>query len=209
MKRMYMDGSAIHLSCKLKRNEKPVLAKGENMENPFFNDIDKLHKMIFEKCKNGLVNERVYPFISDNEDDRDINYRPFSDAIELTNKTVLSDKDNASYIIQNLNTEWALSAIEQLCHIYNEVTLYRLYTHTPYKYKVIAFCKERTSNETKPLTDMVLNKENLEDIHAFLNILSRWTLSMIWVAETEDNTFVSSNALKCYFEIMERLLDNL
>lgn len=209
MKSMYMDGSAIHLSCKLKRNEKPVLAKGENMESPFFNDIDRLHKKITEKCKNKLVNERVYPFVSENEDDRDINYRPFSDAIELTSKTVLSDKDNASYVIQNLNTEWALSAIEQLCHIYNEVTLYRIYTHTPYKYKVIALCKERTSNETKPLTEMVLNKENLEDIHAFLDIVSRWTLSMIWIAETEDNTFVSSNALKCYFELMERLLDNL
>lgn len=200
---------AVHLRLKLKRNEKLKLAKGSNMMDPFFAEINVLHSRIAEKCKNKQVNERVFPYIGENDDFREIDYRPFKGAVILNDKTVLSEENTANYIIENINSDWALSAIEQLTNIYKEVTLYRLYTHMPFKLKFVVECKERTNDIAGPLKDSVINKINSDSIYRFVRHAQDWTLSMIWAAETGEDTYVSSDMLRLYFKLMEDLLEDM
>lgn len=200
---------AMHLRLKLKHNKKVHLSKGDTINDPFFANIDTVQKKIVEKCKNKRINERVFPLISDIDEYREINYRPFNKAIELSDSTILPDDDNASYIIDNLNTDWALSAVEQLTNIYKEVTVYRLYTHFPFKIKVVVQCKTRLNNSTGPLTESVLNKINLDELYAFMRYMQEWAICMITVAETGEETFVSHDTLYYYLKLISDLLDDL
>ena len=200
---------AVHLRLKLKRNEKLKLAKGSNMMDPFFAEINVLHSRIVEKCKNNQVNERVFPYIGENDDFREIDYRPFNGSVILNDRTVLSEENTANYIIEYINSDWALSAIEQLTNIYKEVTLYRLYTHMPFKLKFVVECKERTNDMVGPLKDSVINKINSDSIYRFVRHAQDWTLSMIWAAETGEDTYVSSDMLRLYFKLLEDLLEDM
>ena len=200
---------AVHLRLKLKRNEKLKLSKGSNMMDPFFAEINATYDRIVEKCKNKQVNERVFPYIGENDEFREIDYRPFNGAIKLTDKMILSEEGMANYIIEDINTDWALSAIEQLTNIYREVTLYRLYTHMPFKLKFVVECKERMNNTVGPLKDSVINKINSDAIYRFVRHAQDWTLSMIWAAETGEDTYVSSDILRWYFKLMEDLLEEM
>ena len=200
---------AVHLWLTLKRNEHPRLTERDNMMDPFFSAIDEKQKAIVEKCKNANINERVFPYIGGDDDFREVNYRPFNDAVKLTDKTYLSEDNTANYIIEDLNTEWALSAVEQLTHIYKEVTVVRLYTHMPFKLKFVIMCRSRLTDHTAPLTKAVINKNNLEELHAIMEATQAWTNSMIWVAETGDDTYVSSDMFSLYIKLMSDLLDEL
>ncbi len=200
---------AVHLMLKLKRNEHIRLAKGNNMGDPFFSNIDETYKEIVEKCKNKRVEERVFPYIAEDDDFREINYRPFKDSIKLDSSTVLPESDTVNYIIENLNTDWALSAIEQLTNIYKEVTIYRLYTHMPFKLKFVIGCSGRLNNKVGPLTQTVNNKINAGELYSFMLTAQEWTRSMIWAAETGEDTYVSSDILKLYYRLMSDLLEEL
>ena len=200
---------AVHLRLKLKRNDKLSMAKGANTTDPFFGEVNGLYNKIIEKCKNKTVEERVFPYIGGDDEFREIDYRPFNNAVKLTDKTVLNEDDSANYIVENINTDWALSAIEQLTNIYKEVTLYRLYTHMPFKLKFVIACKGRTSNIVGPLKDSIINKINLDAIYRFVRHAQDWTLNMIWAAETGEDTYVSSDVLKLYFKLMEDLLEEM
>ena len=200
---------AVHLRLKLKRNEKPSMAKGTNMMDPFFGEVDAVYGRIVEKCKNKTVEERIFPYVGGDNKFREVDYRPFNNAIKLTDKTVLSEDDSANYVVEDINTDWALSAIERLTNIYKEVTLYRLYTHMPFKLKFVIECKGRTSNVVGPLKDSVINKINLDAIYRFVRHAQDWTLNMIWAAETGEDTYVSSDILKLYFKLMEDLLEEM
>ena len=200
---------AVHLRLKLKRNDNIRLAKGTNITDPFFAEINAAYNVIVEKCKNKIVEERIFPYIAGDDGFREVNYRPFNDASELTDKTVLSEDDSANYIIENINSDWALSAIEQLTNIYNEVTLYRLYTHMPFKLKFVIECKERVNNTMGPLKDSVINKINSDAIYRFIRHVQDWTFGMIWAAETGEDTYVSSDILRLYFKLMSDLLDEM
>ena len=201
---------AMHFRLKLKRNEKVHLAKGDNMNDPFFANIDTVQKSIVEKCKNERVSDIIFPYnLGASADYREINYRPFMKANELTDSTILPIDNEASYIIEDLNTDWALSAVEQLTNIYKEVTVYRLYTHFPFKLKVIVHCKSRMNDFTGPLTDTVLNKINLDELYMFMQYMQEWTLCMITVAETGEESTVSYETISCYLKLMNDLLDDL
>lgn len=200
---------AVHLMLKLKRNDELKLYKGINMEDPFFSNIDETYKEIVEKCKNKKVEERIFPYIGGDDDFREIDYRPFNKAVKLTASTVLPDDNNTSYVIENLNTDWALSAVEQLTNIYKTVTVYRLYTHMPFKLKFIINCAERLNDKVGPLTQSVSNKINAGELYTFMRTAQEWTRSMIWAAETGDDTFVSSDILKLYYRLMSDLLEEL
>lgn len=200
---------AVHLRLKLKRNEKLSMSKGANTTDPFFGEVNAVYNKIIEKCKNKTVEERIFPYIGGDDEFREIDYRPFNNAVKLTDKTLLSEDDSANYIIEDINTDWALSAIEQLTNIYNEVTLYRLYTHMPFKLKFVIECEGRTNDIVGPLKDSVINKINLDAIYRFVRHAQDWTLSMIWAAETGEDTYVSSDILKLYFKLMEDLLEEL
>lgn len=201
---------AVHLWLKLKRNDK-IRLSGNSCDTiePFFNDIDEEQKWIVEKCKNNTVNERVFPYIGGDDDFREVNYRPFNNAIKLNNKTYLSEENTADYIIDDINTEWALSAIEQLTYIYKEVSVLRLYTHMPFKLKFVIMCREKIIDQTTPLTASVINKINLERLHDIMSAAQGWTKSMIWVAETGEDTYVSSDMFRLYIMLMSDLLDEL
>lgn len=200
---------AVHMRLKLKQNAKLSMAKGANITIPFFGEVNEAYIKIVEKCKNKTVEERVFPYIGGDDDFREIDYRPFNNAVKLTDKTVLSEDDSANYVVEDINTDWALSAIEQLTNIYKEVTLYRLYTHMPFKLKFVIECKGRTSDIVGPLKDSVINKINLDAIYRFVRHAQDWTLNMIWVAETGEDTYVSSDILKLYFKLMEDLLEEM
>lgn len=200
---------AVHLRLKLKRNEKLKLAKGSNMMDPFFAEINASYNKIVEKCKNKHVNECVFPYVGENDEFREVDYRPFNDSIILNDKTVLSEAETANYIIENINSDWSLSAIEHLTNIYKEVTLYRLYTHMPFKLKFVIECKERTNDVVGPLKDSVINKINSDAIYRFVKHAQDWTFSMIWAAETGEDTYVSSDMLRLYFKLMEDLLEDM
>jgi hypothetical protein len=179
------------------------------MIDPFFAEINASYNKIVEKCKNKQVNERVFPYIGENDEFREIDYRPFNGAVKLTDKTILSEEETANYIIEDINTDWALSAIEQLTNIYKEVRLYRLYTHMPFKLKFVVECKGRTDDNVGPLKDSVINKINSDAIYRFVRHAQDWTFSMIWAAETGEDTYVSSDMLRLYFKLMEDLLEEL
>ncbi len=200
---------AVHLRLKLKRNEKLSMAKGANTTDPFFGEVDGVYGRIVEKCKNKTVEERIFPYVGGDDEFREVDYRPFNNAVKLTDKTVLSEEDSANYIVENINTDWALSAIEQLTNIYEEVTLYRLYTHMPFKLKFVVECKGRTNDMVGPLKDSVINKVNLDAIYRFVRHAQDWALNMIWAAETGEDTYVSSDILKLYFKLMEDLLEEM
>lgn len=200
---------AVHLMLKLKRNEHIQLAKGNNMGDPFFSNIDETYKEIIEKCKNKRVEERVFPYIGEDDDFREINYRPFKDSVKLDSSTVLPESDIVNYVIENLNTDWALSAVEQLTNIYKEVTVYRLYTHMPFKLKFIVACAGRLNDKVGPLTQTVNNKINAGELYSFMRTAQEWTRSMIWAAETGEDTYVSSDILKLYYRLMSDLLEEL
>ena len=201
--------SAVHLMLKLKRNNEPRLSKGINMSDPFFSNIDDTYKEIVEKCKNKRVEERIFPYIGGDDDFREINYRPFNNAVKLTASTVLPEDNNVSYIIDNLNTDWALSAVEQLTNIYKNVTIYRLYTHMPFKLKFVINCAERLNDNVGPLMQSVDNKINAGELYTFMRTAQEWTRSMIWAAETGEDTYVSSDILKLYYKLMSDLLEEL
>ena len=200
---------AVHLMLNLKRNEELILSKGNNMNDPFFSNIDETYKEIVEKCKNKRVEERVFPYIGEDDEFREIDYRPFNKAIKLDSTTVLSESDTINYIIENLNTDWALSAVEQLTNIYKTVTVYRLYTHMPFKLKFIISCAERLNNKVGPLTHSVSNKINAGELYNFMRTAQEWTRSIIWAAETGEDTYVSSDILKLYYKLMSDLLEEL
>ena len=200
---------AVHLMLKLKRNDEPKLSKGINMSDPFFSNIDDMYKEIVEKCKNKRVEERIFPYIVDDDGFREIDYRPFNKAIKLSASTVLPEDNKVSYIIDNLNTDWALSAVEQLTNIYKTVTVYRLYTHMPFKLKFVIDCAERLNNNVGPLTQSVDNKINAGELYTFMRTVQEWTRSMIWAAETGEDTYVSSDILKLYYKLMSDLLEEL
>lgn len=206
-----MDDSlpAVHLRLKLKRNDKLNIAKGANTTDPFFGEVSDVYNRIVEKCKNKTVEERVFPYVGGDDEFREVDYRPFNNAVKLTDKTVLSEEDSANYIVENINSDWALSAIEQLTNIYKEVTLYRLYTHMPFKLKFVIECKGRTNDMVGPLKDSVINKVNLDAIYRFVRHAQDWTLNMIWAAETGEDTYVSSDVLRLYFKLMEDLLEEM
>ena len=201
---------AMHFRLKLKRNEKVHLAKGDNMNDPFFANIDIVQKKIVEKCKNERVSDIIFPYnLGASDEYREINYRPFRKAIELTDSIDLPIDNEASYIIEDLNTDWALSAVEQLTNIYKEVTVYRLYTHFPFKLKVVVHCKSRINDFTGPLTYTGLNKINLDELYMFMRYMQEWTLCMITIAETGEETDVSYDAIKYYLRLMSDLLDDM
>lgn len=200
---------AVHLMLKLKRNDGLRLYKRNNMNDPFFSNIDDMYKEIVEKCKNKRVEERIFPYIGGDDDFREIDYRPFNKSVKLTTSTVLPEDNNASYIIDNLNTDWALSAVEQLTNIYKTVTVYRLYTHMPFKLKFVIDCAERLNDNVGPLTQSVSNKINAGELYNFMRTAQEWTRSMIWAAETGEDTYVSSDILRLYYKLMSDLLEEL
>lgn len=200
---------AVHLRLKLKRNEKIHSIKDFNNDDPFFGSIDETYRYIVEKCKNKRVEEHVFPYVGGDDDFREVNYHPFGNAIVLTDSTVLSDDDSTNYIINNINTDWALSAIERLTNVYKSVTIYRLYTHMPFKLKFVIGCEGRMSDYSGPIKESVINKINLDSIYRFVRQSQDWTLSMIWAAETGQNTFISSDIIHLYLKLMHDLLEEM
>ena len=200
---------AVHLRLKLKRNEKLKSIKEINNKDPFFATIDGTYKAIVEKCKNRKIEEYIFPYVGGEDEFREVNYRPFGNAIILTETTVLSEDEAANYIIDNINTDWALSAIERLTNTYKTVTIYRLYTHMPFKLKFVISCEERMNDFTGPINESIMNKINSDSIYRFVRQAQDWTLSMIWAAETGENTFYSSDIIHMYFKLMHDLLDDL
>lgn len=200
---------AVHLKLKLKRNTQMVLVKGNNIDSPFFNSIDETHKEIVEKCKNKTLEEQVFPYIGGDDDFREVDYRPFNKAIKLDSSTVLPEDDSVSYIIGDLNTDWALSAVEQLTNIYKDVTIYRLYTHMPFKLKFVIACSERLNDNVGPLNGSVVNKINAGDLYKLMRCAQEWTRTIIWAVETGDSTYISSAVLRLYYYLMTNLLDEL
>jgi hypothetical protein len=200
---------AAHLMLTLKRNEDIRLVKGNDNDLPFFDSIENIRKEIVEKCKNKTVEGKVFPYSDEDDDQREINYKPFSGAIDLDPSTVLPEDNSVNYIIKDLNTDWSLSAVEQLTNIYNSVTIYRLYTHMPFKLKFVIACTERVNDNVGPLTQSVSNKINAGNIYKLMRTALEWTRSIIWCAETDKDVYISNVILKHYYRLLSKLLEEL
>lgn len=174
--------TSIHLRTKVINNTKPVLGdivEGKSFKNiPFLDEIDEMRKYVNTLIASFGTVKYVYPL--GNMVNGGINPIPFADAILLTPDTVIENESKLNGIIDNLNTDWAVSVIELLSSIYSNVELIRVWTHSPFDFKVIVHCENRLNSKQYKLNRIVTNKKNISKVYSFMKHILMW-ISLIGV----------------------------
>ena len=192
---------SIHLKIKLDHNEKIQYddnnINDDKYKTDFFENITK--KMI---TINGLASDKeasshVFPKELINK-----NCVPFDEPKTISPSLELSDELVLKII--NINNDYSLSIIEELCYIYKDVYLYRLFNNNPFELTFILHCTNKVKDIYELSFKKVINKINLDNIYVMVDSLCHLIIELL--LRDKNNDIESLWCVLTYQGLIKKLL---